>query len=338
MQTREWVLQVGYWQVDHVAFSVFPWSPDGNLSPPELLTTPTWVVLKNVPPQLYSLDGISLVASRIGEPFHTEKSRLDPYHFGNTKIKVEISLEETPPEVVEVRNTVGNKARINVEYPRLPLKCCNCGRFGHLMRRCPKPAMKKTSQLPKPESTPKIASVTTKVSLENSQEDQITSIDQPLSVSSLVRIISLRYQDGGDPALGVRKTSNHRGVGEEAGYYRCDPSAGVSLSVSIPEQEPPHSKQLPPPKPIQEAYNPQLSTDEISGQARAMSDSEIEISSDDTQTTNDTQLEKEVPWLIKFSKKARRAMRQKELWQLSKNIDTPGKSPISQGSSLGRRM
>lgn len=31
VQTREWVLQVGYWQVDHRAFSVYQWSAERNL-------------------------------------------------------------------------------------------------------------------------------------------------------------------------------------------------------------------------------------------------------------------------------------------------------------------
>ncbi|CAN6974801.1 unnamed protein product [Brassica oleracea var. botrytis] len=49
--------------------------------------------------ELYSLDGISVVASGVGEPLHTEKSRLDPYHLGDTKVKVEIDLSKTPPAV-----------------------------------------------------------------------------------------------------------------------------------------------------------------------------------------------------------------------------------------------
>ena len=32
VQTREWVLQEGYWQDDRCAFSVYPWSSDGNLA------------------------------------------------------------------------------------------------------------------------------------------------------------------------------------------------------------------------------------------------------------------------------------------------------------------
>ncbi|RID66169.1 hypothetical protein BRARA_D01329 [Brassica rapa] len=141
--TREWVLQVGYWQADRCAFSVYPWSADGNLAAQELLFAPTWAVLKNVPPQLYSLKGISVVASAIGVPLHTEKSRLDPYHFGDTKVKVEINLSHSPPEMVVVRDSQGNSVQIKVDYPSLPPKCINCGKFGHLLNRCHQPLMKK---------------------------------------------------------------------------------------------------------------------------------------------------------------------------------------------------
>ncbi|KAJ0254732.1 hypothetical protein HA466_0105980 [Hirschfeldia incana] len=146
VQTREWVLQVGYWQADHCAFSVFPWSADGNLAAQELLFAPTWVVLKDVPPQLYSLDGISVVASGVGDPLHTKKSRLDPFHFGDTKVKVEIDLSKALPSAVEVRDTQGNAVRVYVEYPSLPPKCIKCGKFGHLINRCHKPILRKTQE------------------------------------------------------------------------------------------------------------------------------------------------------------------------------------------------
>nr|VDD62267.1 unnamed protein product [Brassica oleracea] len=147
---HQWVLQVGYWQVDHCAVSVFPWSPEGSLHDLELKFAPTWLILKNVPPQLYSLDGISVVASAVGEPLHTEKSRLDPYHFGDTKVKIEIDLSVTPPDVVEVRDAESNSVRIKIEYPKLPPKCCNCGKFGHLMNRCPQPPMKRKPRIKTP--------------------------------------------------------------------------------------------------------------------------------------------------------------------------------------------
>ncbi|CAL9248738.1 unnamed protein product, partial [Arabidopsis halleri] len=86
---------------------------------------------------------ISVIASGIGEPLHTEKSRLDPVNIGVTKVKVVIKLDSHLPSTVVVRDVQGNTSRVAVEYPRPPPKCLNCGRYGHLLSRCPKPLMKK---------------------------------------------------------------------------------------------------------------------------------------------------------------------------------------------------
>ncbi|ESQ29820.1 hypothetical protein EUTSA_v10023807mg, partial [Eutrema salsugineum] len=155
IQTREWVLQTGYWQAGNCSFTVPPWSRDGCFQVPDLETAPTWAVLKPVPLILYSLDGICVTASAIGEPLHTDKSRLEPYRYGDTKVK----------------DNVGNTVSIDIEYPHLPPTCCNCGRFGHLRNRCPHPFMKKPI-IKIPQAG--IAVANTKISLENSSfEEQV---------------------------------------------------------------------------------------------------------------------------------------------------------------------
>lgn len=163
--SREWVLQVGYWQVDNCALTALPWTPGASLELQDLVTAPTWAVLKNVPPQLYSLDGISVIASGIGEPLHTENSRLEPFHFGDTKVKVEIKLEALPPLAVIVRDTQGYSVRVNVEYTRLPPKCCNCGKFGHMLKYCTIPIHRKNFK--QHQSMPRVSSSAAQVTVEN---------------------------------------------------------------------------------------------------------------------------------------------------------------------------
>lgn len=189
--TREWVLQIGYWQAGNVAFSVYPWSEEGLMELSELETAPTWAVLKNVPPQMYSLDGISVIASAIGEPLHTEKSKLDPFHFGDTKVKVEICLDSSPPSVIVVRDNQGNSVRVNVVYPRLPPKCCNCGRFGHLLNRCPHPLMRKPlgKAASKPFVAAGVAIKETKISLASVEENMI-SAEMVAAITSLPQVPS----------------------------------------------------------------------------------------------------------------------------------------------------
>ncbi|KFK36906.1 hypothetical protein AALP_AA4G188300 [Arabis alpina] len=135
--TRAWVLDVGFWQEGNCAFSVSEWSEEAMLAPLKPVSIPIWIILKNVPPQLYSLKGLGVIASGVGEPLHTEKSRLPPMNLGNVKLKVEILLAKKVPSSVVVRDKFGNTLRIEVEYPRLPPTCENCGEFGHQILRCP---------------------------------------------------------------------------------------------------------------------------------------------------------------------------------------------------------
>ncbi|ESQ38926.1 hypothetical protein EUTSA_v10001871mg [Eutrema salsugineum] len=114
----------------YCSFDVSPWSDSAPLALPELTLAPTWAVLHKVLPMLYSLDGISTIASANGDPLHTENSRLDSVNIGITKVKVEIMLDS-------------NTARVEVVYPRLPPKCLNCNKYGHLLNRCPSPLLKK---------------------------------------------------------------------------------------------------------------------------------------------------------------------------------------------------
>ena len=143
MNTRQWVVDVGFWQAGNCSCTVYAWSPDGLRDIEELKTAPTWAILKNVPPQLYSLEGISVIASGIGVPLHTEKSRLDSINIGSTKVKVVIKLDSSLPSSVVVRDVQGNSARIEVEYPLPPPKCLNCGKYGNLLSRCLIPLSKK---------------------------------------------------------------------------------------------------------------------------------------------------------------------------------------------------
>ena len=114
-----------------------------------------------------------MVSSAIGEPLHTEKSRLDPYHFGDTKVKIEIQLDSEPPKLVEVRDDQGNAVRIQVEYPSLPPRCLNCGKFGHLINRCLKPIVKRNKDSDQTSHQQvRMVSTSTKISLETEEADQ----------------------------------------------------------------------------------------------------------------------------------------------------------------------
>ncbi|VVB06411.1 unnamed protein product [Arabis nemorensis] len=143
--TRQWVLDVGFWNSGNCSFTVSPWSPSADLSPMKLVHAPVWVLFKKVPPELWSLVGFSTIASGVGIPVHSEFPKLSPYSNGVVKLKVVVELEKKQPSSVIVTDNLGNSVMVSAEFPKLPPRCGSCLEFGHLDLRCPTPAARAIS-------------------------------------------------------------------------------------------------------------------------------------------------------------------------------------------------
>ncbi|CAG7879861.1 unnamed protein product [Brassica rapa] len=135
--TRAWVLERRLWQFDGCIMFVVPWSPAPSLADlPEITTIPLWVTLKNIPHCLYSLWGISWIASGLGAPMLSNKPWLDPTFMGEAKLMVEVELEKAFPQRIAATDKQGNVSMVSVEYSWIPNKCEKCGHFGHKKSRC----------------------------------------------------------------------------------------------------------------------------------------------------------------------------------------------------------
>lgn len=135
--TRQWVLDVGFWQSGNCSFTVTLWSPSIDLAPMKLVHAPIWVLFRHIPPELWSIEGFSTIASGVGFPVHSESPVLKPYSNGIIKLKVVVELARKRSSTIRVTDKIGNYVVISAEYPRLPPKCCLCGEFGHFQLRCP---------------------------------------------------------------------------------------------------------------------------------------------------------------------------------------------------------
>ncbi|XP_010450226.1 PREDICTED: uncharacterized protein LOC104732389 [Camelina sativa] len=137
--TRAWVLQRGLWHVDDFLMFVAPWLAADTFDIPEISTIPVWVTLKNIPHRLYSIPGISHIASGLGAPMATYKPRLDPSLMGEAKILVEVELSKAFPPRIAAADKKGNISMVNVEYAWVPAICGDCGQLGHKDSRCMQP-------------------------------------------------------------------------------------------------------------------------------------------------------------------------------------------------------
>lgn len=143
-QTRKWALEVGFWHSGNCSFTVLPWSPSMNLSPMKLVHAPVWVLFKQVPQELWSLEGFNSMASGVGIPVYSEFPQLTPYTNGIIKLKVVIELANKRPTSVRITDKEGYSVLVSCSFPRLPPFCTGCSEFGHFQLRCPEPYLAKS--------------------------------------------------------------------------------------------------------------------------------------------------------------------------------------------------
>ncbi|KFK28563.1 hypothetical protein AALP_AA7G012500 [Arabis alpina] len=245
--TRKWVLEVGFWQAGHCAFTVTKWSSSACLAPMKLEYAPIWVILKNVPSQLYDFEGLSVIGSGLGIPLYTEKAKLQPNRYGLAKVKIVMKLDKKFPPAVRVRDKLGNSVTVLAEYPHIPHKCQGCNEFGHLLLRCPKLIAPPSSpQLPKSLAPAKVNGVDTGLDPVVVSSDEVLSQNvvegciETMSSSEAQEVTSVRSKLPGEGRIEAVKRSLPPDISHESsGINRKDPplSSGQILEEAGLVQE-----------------------------------------------------------------------------------------------------
>ncbi|CAN6988286.1 unnamed protein product [Brassica rapa subsp. trilocularis] len=130
---RQKVLQHELWRVGDSPFFVTEWKASFAFDPPSLQKAPIWVKISNVPFDLLTDEGLSIISEPIGvivdaKPF-SSVSEVD--------IKVVVDLLQPLLKTVEVEREDGGIQVISVTYPWLPPLCPVCNELGHKAQLCP---------------------------------------------------------------------------------------------------------------------------------------------------------------------------------------------------------
>ncbi|XP_022024364.1 uncharacterized protein LOC110924678 [Helianthus annuus] len=151
------VLEGGPWLIRKVPLFLNVWSPSVSLKKEGIKSIPVWVKLHNVPISVYTDDGLSLLASKIGTP-----KRLDSYtadmcaenwgrsSFARALIEVNADNELKDHIIVAIPKLDEDgyiTERINVEYEWKPHRCSTCCVFGHSDLTCAKNVNEKKKQV-----------------------------------------------------------------------------------------------------------------------------------------------------------------------------------------------
>ncbi|CAA7057602.1 unnamed protein product [Microthlaspi erraticum] len=245
--TRTWVLQRGLWHVDDCLMFVAPWTPEPSLAIPEIKTIPVWVTLKKIPNILYSIPGISHIASGLGAPMATHKPRLDPILMGEAKILVEVELSKAFPPRIAAEDKRGFICMVDVEYAWLPSKCSRCGQLGHKVKRCLQtvssvaattttkaPAMDDDIRSVITTSTPKKASISAQVDFPT----QVDPVSAPATITTSTEVSS-QVDDTTLAQVASVSSPATKSTSTEAPSAQVDLTLAQVASVSTPVTEVP---------------------------------------------------------------------------------------------------
>ncbi|XP_022024315.1 uncharacterized protein LOC110924632 [Helianthus annuus] len=151
------VLEGGPWLIRKVPLFLNIWSPSVNLRKECIKSVPVWVKFHNVPIAIYTDDGLSLLASKLGAP-----KRLDGYtadmcvdNWGRSSFAralIEISADNELKEFITVAIPKLDEEgyiteKVKIEYEWKPQRCSVCCVFGHNDQTCPKNIVTKAKQV-----------------------------------------------------------------------------------------------------------------------------------------------------------------------------------------------
>ncbi|XP_022019348.1 uncharacterized protein LOC110919384 [Helianthus annuus] len=144
----EKLMEDGPWMIRNVPIILNEWSPSVNIVKEDITAIPVWVKMHDVPLAAFTEDGLSLLASKIGDP-----KMLDSYtasmcaeswggsSFARALVEVHAGSELKRAVKVAVPSLVGNgysMVEVKVEYDWEPFRCATCCVFGHESNLCPK--------------------------------------------------------------------------------------------------------------------------------------------------------------------------------------------------------
>ncbi|KAL8158779.1 hypothetical protein V2J09_000316 [Rumex salicifolius] len=132
----ESALTGGPWKVFGSYLMTQAWSPDFDPLCDDIVTTPVWVRLTNLPVNFYHRAILKGIASGLGNPVKVDMTTLRLERARFARVCVEVNLKRPLKGMVVV-----NGYRYFVSYEGLTNICSGCGIYGHLMAACPRRPM-----------------------------------------------------------------------------------------------------------------------------------------------------------------------------------------------------
>ncbi|KAF5204535.1 Rna exonuclease [Thalictrum thalictroides] len=116
-------------------FMIQPWSEKIEEQRHGIKTIPIWIKLFDVPKSLWTREGLSFIASMVGEPICMDDQTASISRLNFARICVEVPVNHEYKKVVNF-SMKEKSVDISIEYPWIPKSCTKCNKFGHSHQGC----------------------------------------------------------------------------------------------------------------------------------------------------------------------------------------------------------
>lgn len=134
--TRLRVLHRHMWNIAGIPMYASKWSPIVEEAQPSMTSVPLWVILKNVPHQMFSWDGLGFLASAVGHPTKLHPDTESCKSFEEARVSVIADLSKELPKSFRFKSRKDIDAVVEFSYPWLPARCVSCKNWGHKSEDC----------------------------------------------------------------------------------------------------------------------------------------------------------------------------------------------------------
>lgn len=134
-KAREKILRQGMWNIAGVPMVVTKWNPRIEEEKHEEESIPMWIHLTKVPLNMFSWEGLSLIASPVGVPVKLHPETIACSSFKVAKVFVNVDVSKALPKEMNF-SSKGKEFMVEFHYPWLPSRCQHCDKWGHGEKVC----------------------------------------------------------------------------------------------------------------------------------------------------------------------------------------------------------
>ncbi|KAL2251923.1 UNVERIFIED_CONTAM: hypothetical protein Sindi_2314600 [Sesamum indicum] len=132
------IIEGGSWLFQPIVLK--KWEPGMVLRKLKHTQVPVWIKLRHLPVELWTEEGLSIVASGVGKPLYPDAitracTRLD---FARVCVMLDVNSKMPKHIIIMTPDEEGGElpCKIDVEYEWLPPRCTSCMTLGHSAKEC----------------------------------------------------------------------------------------------------------------------------------------------------------------------------------------------------------